>query len=274
MIQAKNVMNRDIILVKHNTLLDDLFKAKEIMRNGFFVVGDEERCHGIVTEAIFMQIFLKSKKTPEKKHLILYQSFFNPIQFAQENENLNNLLQKLLVSIGHLVIIINDDQKITGFVTFRDIMPYFVGESSTIIYAKEPQFNLETDLYYYEDFFEKAPFMMHSVNHEGIIQMGNEILHKVLGYPYPELIGKHIKDLYSPDNLAEAEKGIMQIFSEGYHSIVTTKMRRKNGSYVEVELISRALTNSHGRVVGTMTISRPIKIPILIDLLKKERSVS
>jgi PAS domain S-box-containing protein len=146
------------------------------------------------------------------------------------------------------------------------VLPQFMGsrDRSHI----EGQKKWETDFYFYESFFDKAPFMMHSVNSEGRVQMANEMLHRVLGYEYPELIQRHLSDIYTKENWSKAQKGVEVIFKEGFHKVVKSAMLTKSGDVIEVELASRALVNTAGQVVGTVTVSRPLDMKILIDSLK------
>jgi PAS domain S-box-containing protein len=109
--------------------------------------------------------------------------------------------------------------------------------------------------------------MMHSVNSQGFIQMANEMLHAILGYEYGELIGKTIYDLYPKRNHEKAQEGIKTIMSQGYHSIVKSEMVRKDGSHVSVELASRALEDPWKNPIGTITVSRPLEMKLLLEAL-------
>jgi hypothetical protein len=44
-------------------------------------------------------------------------------------------------------------------------------------------------------------------------------------------------------------------------------MVTSSGTKLEVELVSRALTDQHQNPIGTMTISRPIDMKFLIELM-------
>ena len=106
---------------------------------------------------------------------------------------------------------------------------------------------------------------MHSVNPKGEIQMANEILHKVLGYEYGELIGKTIFDLYPKENHKKAQAGIQTILHKGFHQVIQAQMITHDKSVIDVEMASRALTDQKGVAVGTITVSRPLKMDKLIS---------
>jgi len=266
MIQAKNLMNAPVPFFHYDMSLNELFDHVSHLPEGFAVVGDESRAHGVIHEGILLQIFLKHKHTPNQKALIFYRDFFDPIQFVQQEEDLNSVLKKVLTSVGNRIFVINSEQKIVGYVAARDVLPQFFGNRNRT--QVEGYNKWETDFYFYENFFDKAPFMMHSVNSEGRIQMANEMLHRVLGYEYPELIQRHLSDLYTSDNWLKAQTGMQVIFKKGFHKVVNSAMRMKNGEVIEIELASRALLDAQGQAVGTVTVSRPIDMNVLIKSLK------
>jgi len=266
MIQAKNIMHAPVPFFSYDTRLDELFDRLAGLPEGFAVVGEASRAHGVIHEGTLLQIFLKHKQNPKHNVLIFYRQYFDPIQFVQQEEDLNLVLKKVLMSVGNRIFVLNLDQNIVGYITAKDVLPQFLGSRyhSHIEGSKK----WETDFYFYENFFDKAPFMMHSVNSEGKIQMANEMLHRVLGYEYPELIQRDLSDLYTEENLSKAQKGVQVIFKEGFHKVVKSAMLTKSGEAIEVELASRALVNTLGHRVGTVTVSRPLDMNVLIKSLR------
>ena len=266
MIQAKNMMHAPVPFFEYDTSLSELFDKLSHLPQGFAVVGQSQKAHGVIHEGTLLQIFLKHKQTPKYNTLIHYRSFFDPIQFVQQEESLESILKKVLTSVGNRIFVINSDTEIVGYITAKDVLPQFLGarEQSYDETAKK----WETDFYFYENFFDKAPFMMHSVNSQGQIQMANEMLHRVLGYDYPQLIQRHLSDLYTSENWQKAQKGVKVIFKEGFHKVVKSAMVTKSGQSIDVELASRGLLNTGGQVVGTVTVSRPLDMNVLIQSLQ------
>lgn len=266
MLHAKNLMRTEVPFLKYDLSTAELFKHS-LQPLGFWVVGEGSRVHGMVTEASLLKIFLKNQLHPERQSLILFREAFEPVQFIQEEEPIGEVLKKVLVAIGNRVLVLNNKQVVTGFITIQDLLPHFLGERKSETFHVKSDW--ESDLYFYENFFDKAPFMMHSVNAEGSIQMANEMLHSVLGYSYPELVGMHFLQLYTPDNWNKAQKGVEVIFKSGFHQVVKSCMLTKNKQKIEVELASRALHNTKGQPIGTVTVSRPLDMQVLIQTLRQ-----
>lgn len=214
-----------------------------------------------------MRIFLRYQATPERETLILYRDLFEPAQLIHEDEYFPEIVKKLMTSSGHRVFVINSRSHVIGFITAKDVLPYFSPKGAEGAADTHKIENLKSDLYLYETFFAKSPFAMHSVSRDGVIQMANEMLHAVLGYEFGELPGRTIFDLYPKESHAKAEAGIKTIFSQGFHAVVNGEMLRKDGSRVRVEMVSRALTNQFQDPVGTMTVSRPLEMKVLLDCL-------
>lgn len=232
---------------------------------GFAIVqASAERFHGVVTEASMMRMFLRFQSQPDKDAVILYRDLFEPAQLIQEDEFFPELVKKIVTAVGSRVFVINRAGALAGYITAKDILPYFSQTPPSAAAEAKPMEHLRSDLYLFETFFAKSPFMMHSVNKEGHIRMANEMLHSVLGYEYGELIGKTIFDLYPKEAHAQAAAGIKTIFSKGFHQVVRGKMVNKAGEAIEVELVSRALTNQLNEIVGTMTVSRPFDMNYLL----------
>jgi PAS domain S-box-containing protein len=259
-------MHAPVPFFNYDTSLAELFDRLSGLPEGFAVVGESSRAHGVIHEGTLLQIFLKHKQNPKYDALIFYRNYFDPIQFVQQEEDLNLVLKKVLMSVGNRIFVLNSDQKIIGYITAKDVLPQFLGSRNQC--HGEGSKKWDTDFSFYEYFFDKAPFMMHSVNSEGKIQMANEMLHRVLGYDYPELIQRHLSDLYTEENWAKAQKGVQVIFKEGFHKVVKSAMLTKSGEAIEVELASRALLNPLGYRIGTVTVSRPLDMNVLIQSLK------
>jgi PAS domain S-box-containing protein len=97
--------------------------------------------------------------------------------------------------------------------------------------------------------------------------MANEVLHRVLGYEYGELIGKTVYDIYPKAAHAKVKESLSQIIFKGFNKVVKGSMVTKSGEEVEAEMVSRALMDALEMPVGTITISRPVDMQLLIDRL-------
>ena len=270
MLQAKNLMQSPVPYISNQATIEEVFQRTDLTQQGFLVVGDRQRAHGLLQEASLIRIYLKSKQQPERSQLMAYRQEFSPIQYAHQEETFGDILKKVLTAIGHQVLVLDERQQIKGYISLKHLLPHLIGERERV--SKKTQESWESDLYFYESFFDKAPFMMHSVNAEGRIQMANEMLHIVLGYAYPDLVGQHFLQLYTPENWLPAEKGVKLILKEGFHQVVRSQMQTKDKKSIEVELASRALHNIRGQSIGTVTVSRPLDMNVLIQSLRQAQN--
>lgn len=232
------------------------------------VSAARDRLNGVLTEGNLVKIFLRYQTQPTKDALIFYRDCFEPTQLINEGEPFHEIVKKVMTSVGHRVFVINDKGEMVGHITAKDILPHLVGKSDSKPALQGAAFDeLKSQLYLYESFFSKSPFMMHSVNPGGFIQMANEMLHTVLGYEYGELIGKTIYDLYPKAAHDKAQQGIKTILAKGYHQVIQAEMVRKDGSIIGVEMASRALEDPWKNPIGTITVSRPLEMKLLLEAL-------
>lgn len=268
MIQAKNVMHRSTPVLSFTATIPEAIEFIKSQPKGFAIVqASQDRFHGVLTEGQLMRIFLRYQAHPERETLILYRDLFEPAQLIHEDEYFPEIVKKLVTASGHRVFVIDSRSNVVGFITAKDILPYFSPKGSAGQVATEKVEDMKSDLYLFETFFTKSPFMMHSVNRDGVIQMANEMLHAVLGYEFGSLPGRTIFDLYPQEAHAKAEAGIKTIFSQGFHAVVTGEMVTQKGESISVEMVSRALTNQFQTPVGTMTVSRPLDMKVLLRVL-------
>ena len=268
MIIASQLMNTNTPVLSFDSSVEQVISFFKNNKENFAVVqASSDRVHGVITEAALMKMFLRQQAKSELNSIILFRDLFEPAQLIHEKEILPEVTKKVLTAVGHRVFVINDKGILVGYITARDVLPVLVSNSSEVDESKKLSDNDKSQLYLYESFFAKSPFMMHSVNQDGEIQMANEILHSVLGYKYGELIGKTIFDLYPVESHKYAEQGIHQIFEKGYHKSVKGKMVRKDRVEIDVELVSRALSDQKDNVIGTITVSRPLDMQYLLNCL-------
>jgi PAS domain S-box-containing protein len=269
MLTARDIMNINTPSLPFDTLINE---AIEYMRNNphrfAAVIASQDRYHGVLTEASMMRIYLRYQNQPDKDALIFYRDCFEPPQLIQEREIFPEVVKKVMTAVGNRVFVINTEGQVIGHISAKDVLPLFSkrGMKENNPNQSAPE-SLRSGLYLYENFFTKSPFMMHSVNQEGEVQMANEILHTLLGYEYGELIGKTIYELYPKDAHSKAEAGLKTIFHSGYHKVVRGQMVHKNSELIDVELVSRALVDQEQKPVGTITVSRPVDMEYLLKCL-------
>ncbi len=272
MLTAKDFMNPSTPALSFDSTVMEAIKFFETHPQHFAAVAaTKDRMQGILTEGNLVRVFLRYQTQTNKDSLIFYRDCFEPAQLIQETEPFAEIVKKLMTAVGNRVFVIDDQGSMIGHITTKDILPYLAGHPGAKSHGAPSHGStledIRSQLYLYENFFSKSPLMMHSVNHQGIIQMANEALHAVLGYSYGELIGKTIFDIYPKEIHVKAQAGIETIFNQGYHQVVQSTMVRRNGKLVQIELSSRALEDPKKKPVGTITVSRPLEMKHLLEIL-------
>ncbi len=278
---ARDLMNPVTPSLSFDSTVQDAIQFFEKHPYQFAAVSAaRDRLNGVLTEGNLVRIYLRYQTQPTKEALIYYRDCFEPAQLISDSEPFHEVVKKVMTSVGHRVFVIDTQSNVVGHITAKDILPDLAGRTPQAAAASPAAGKsespaapvgafdeLRSQLYLYESFFSKSPFMMHSVNPAGFIQMANESLHAVLGYEYGELIGKTIYDLYPKRNHEKAQKGIQTILQNGYHEVVQGEMVHKNGTTIAVELCSRALEDPWSNPIGTITVSRPIEMKLLLNAI-------
>lgn len=240
-------------------------------------------CLGLLSELALVKISLRyyfdsSSRNDKVAH---HQEFLDEVTWVSEDENLDEVIKTLLKTPTHRVLVKNKKEKLAGIISPRDIVRILTGESKkvldlrselekakkeTAVQAAEIK-NLSESLARYKTVFADTPYMMHSVDAQGVIQMANKKIHQVLGYNDGELIGKTLGDLYPKSVQHEAIEGLKRIMDEGFHHTTYSSMLTKNGQKIRVDLASSALRDNQGNFLGTITISREIDSENLLRAL-------
>lgn len=267
MTTARDLMNPITPSLSFDSTVEDAIRFFQTHPYQFAAVSaSRDRLNGVLTEGNLVRIYLRYQTQPAKDALIYYRDCFEPTQLIAESEPWPEVVKKVMTAVGHRVFVIDAQGNLIGHITAKDVLPHLSGEKTTApAGSKTGVDELRSQLYLYESFFSKSPFMMHSVNPQGFIQMANESLHAVLGYEYGELIGKTIYDLYPKRNHEKAQKGIQTILKHGYHEVIQAEMVHRDGTLIPVELASRALEDPWKNPIGTITVSRPMEMKLLLS---------
>ncbi|MCE3010795.1 MAG: PAS domain S-box protein [Proteobacteria bacterium] len=263
--KARMIMRTGTPVLSFDSTVNEAVQMMKQKDLGFVAINaSSDRFQGVLTEAALTRAFLRFQSHPDKEALIFYRDLFEPVQLIHEYEDFPEVIKKVVSSPGHRTFVMNSTGNVIGHITAKDILHHlteggdgFQEESKVVI----------DQLAIYESFFEKCPFMMHSVDSEGKILMANQMLHAVLGYAAGSLLGKTIFDLYPPEAHESAKQGLKTIFDKGYHKVVQGMMLTADQKMIEVELVSKALENTQGEVIGTITVSRPLEMKKLLEVL-------
>lgn len=269
MTTASELMHSKTPMLSFDSTVNEAIEYFKSHATDFALVqASKDRVQGTLTEGILVRIYLRYKAQPERDALIFYRDMFEPVQLINSHEPFEEIVKKVITAIGNRAFVMNQNSEVIGYITAKDILPYFQKHEITKDKSRPTeQSGMQSSLYLYESFFTQSPFMMHSVNKEGVIQMANEVLHRVLGYEYGELIGKTVFDIYPKTAHGKVKESLSQIIYKGFNKIVRGSMVTKTGEEVEAEMVSRALMDASDIPVGTITISRPVDMQLLIDRL-------
>ena len=278
MVLAESLMIKNPPVLPLETPVAEAMESLSQRPEGFIAVSSgPRRFHGVLTRANVIPIFLKNRAHPDKSLLVHYRDLLEPIQLALRLEKIDSLIKKVMTSQGQRIFVINESDQVLGYVTVSEILPYLVYGSNTTPTTKPPSApdsqdleqmaELLPNLYLYENFFQQSPFLMHSIAPNGVIQMANGVIHRALGYSYGELIGHPVFKIYPTKNHEKVIESMDLMFSQGKKHIIKAEMVTKSGNFVEVELISRAVTDQGQKLIGTLTISRPTNMNLFLDLL-------
>jgi PAS domain S-box-containing protein len=267
---AKDMMRTDIPVLSFDTKVNEAVEFFARTASSFALVTTGTRIHGVLTEANLLRIFLRDRNAKESAEIIHHRQLFDPAQLAIETETFEDLFKKVLTAVGNRVFVINRKDELVGFVQIKDLWREIAaftkkttadtqgtGEQDPLTRLEQQVRNLRNEVFYFSNFFEKSPFMMHSADPAGRIQMANEMLHQALGYEYGDLIGRSIFEIYPDANHDMAREGLKKIMSEGYHEPVKGQMITRRKKTLDVELSSRALIEPSTKAqLGTITVSR------------------
>jgi len=265
--QANQIMKTHIPRLRFDQTISEAVAALKQTPLGFAIVqATDDRVQGILTHHAVLRMYIKNQVKQNDKEIILYRDYLEQPQYIHQKEDLTEVIKKVITAPSHRVFVIDDVQKVVGYISSSEVFEMFLVShsegSSGQLFSKD---QLESQLFLVESFFNKSPLMMHSIDSEGKVQIANEALHYILGYQYGEMLGLSLSQLYPTSVFKKAEEGLHDIIDHDTSKIVRTSFLMKNKSEVKVELVSKSLKDSQGKIIGTMTISRPEKME---DLLK------
>lgn len=160
---------------------------------------------GVISELSLSRALLREYLGDEavKNQIFNHQDLFSLATFVQEDTPIVDVVNSILTSPDHKVFVLNNQERLTGVISPKDILCFLNGEDSKFIDLKSELeeankkvseltkkiSKLKNVSETYIDLYEDAPSMMHSVDENGVIIMANKKIHNVLGYSNGALIG-------------------------------------------------------------------------------------
>lgn len=234
------------------------------------VLVDKKKILGVMSDFLLLKCFLMKNSDPNRARLKDFADELDPVVTIDENEPIANAFKLMVQSPSHRIYATSDG-KLVGALSPKDILPFIAGDQAIERYKEDRDLvaaririkllltelgQAKSELDQYQSVFASAPFMVHSVDLNGHINMANPMMHLVLGYPQEGIVGKHLTDLYPSQFHQDAIAGLNRIKVTGFHPLINTFMVKNNKELVQVDLASTAKTDESGRVVGTVTVAR------------------
>ena len=109
----------------------------------------------------------------------------------------------------------------------------------------------------YRDLFENAMDAICIIDRNQNYVDVNRRTSELFGYSREELLSMNVRDMLPPGQLARSEKEFEKLTESGAYEKFTGRVRKKDGSYIDVEVNSSAIVEQ-GQVVGSRDIIRDI----------------
>jgi len=124
--------------------------------------------------------------------------------------------------------------------------------------------------------FDAAPYLIISVNRQGIIVDCNRKMRDLLHYDKGEILGKPFSSLVQADHLPELKEHFRQTLTTGSSKNQTYRMLKKDGSVVDVSVSSSGLKDQHGTFFRIVCIVEDITAHLQLQdsLLRKNEDLA
>lgn len=204
----------------------------------------------------------------------------DPVVTVNEQDSIVEAFRLMIQSPNHRIYALHDG-KLVGAVSPKDLLLYMAGvknqseqvldslvqkQVESILKELHDTRRLLSD---YQQMFQDAPYLMHSVDLSGQIVAANRMIHYVLGYEDGELLGKSIRHLYPPENHRKALEGLETVKKLGFHPLVNVVMKKKDGELVRIDIASTQRKDFEGKPEGTITVGRLSDSYRMLNYLQK-----
>lgn len=237
---------------------------------------------GVFTELSLLKAFMLHKAKFAKSDRVGHHvELFDTPSYIDAHAPLNDVLKLLIQTSNHRLLVRDEQQKIIGIISPKDIMRAMIGVANPVQNIKEKLketeeklksslhklSEIEKHLDVYQSVFQETPYMIHAADAAGKIIMSNRSEHEALGYQMGELIGRTIYDLYADNMHGEAKRGLELIKEKGFHNMTYTTLLKKDGSSIRCDIVSSALKDKDGQFLSTVTVLRPVDSEELLRTL-------
>lgn len=237
------------------------------------VVSQYGKLAGIISEVALIKIFAKDRLLfGNQAKLSDHQKVLDKPSFVQLSEPVTSVLREMLKSQLHRVVVVDSSDRIQGIISPKDVLRSMHGTQSMASMnnrdvLNEAQGKVQehlsvsgtSELSFYQQLYEKAPYMIHSVAPSGEIMACNRKMHDVLGYLPGMLVGKSIEELYSQEFHEDVKDSLRILVRGGGPITVLSEMKKQDGTLIPVEVQSSVYTDKLGNVEGTISVTRQLE---------------
>ena len=236
---------------------------------------------GVLSDFKLVKIFLRRaslmKTNGPKQYVVGYFSDeFDPVVTIDENAPIADAFKLIIQSPNHRVFA-TANGKLSGVLSPKDLLPYLSGErkalnerrsESKIQQVLSELQEVKEQLQSFTEFFDLAPYPMHSATFDGTIIMANRMLHSILGYAPGELVGKSVFDIYPYMFVKEIEKSLEVIRTVGYNPVISTMLVKRDRSTLKADVATVLRRDEHGIPHSTISVTRVTEKINLMDFLR------
>lgn len=278
---VKNFMSKVLLTCDENMPLTEA--AQFLTSNKLTTVpvtSQKGEVLGVLSDFHLLKGLLRMRQETEIRLLKDIRDELDPVVTVREEDSIVAAFRLMIQSPNHRIYAMNGG-KLVGAVSPKDLLLYMAGvknrgeqvldsvvqkQIESILKELQDTRRLLSD---YQQMFQDAPYLMHSVDLNGNIIAANRMIHYVLGYDDGELVGKSIRYLYPPDNYRKALEGLETVKKLGFHPLVNVVMLKKDGELVRVDVASTQRKDSEGKAEGTITVGRLSDSYRMLNYLQK-----
>lgn len=130
MIQAKNLMTADPIVIQTNDDPTQILKVFLVRKLTALPVGDQKGdIVGILTEMNLVKIMVQHSIDGKGKKIGNYVSHFEKPAFVNDTDELGAIVRAMVGSTTHRVLVRNKAEKVIGVVSPKDLLKVLAGNT-------------------------------------------------------------------------------------------------------------------------------------------------